>query len=88
MHGVHFCDLSPTLSLVEFDDTLDKERMQLNGPWSFDKQLVIMQEIDRSKQVHQIKIHEATFWVQIHDLQLQVRNKYVGTLVGEKIGRV
>lgn len=88
VQGVHFRDLNSNLSLVEFKDLCDKERVLQEGPWSFDKQLVLMQEVDGSKQVHQIKIQEATFWVRIHDRPLRARNEYVEGRFGKKIGRV
>lgn len=49
MQGVQFHDLNSTLSLVEFDDLRDKERVLREGPWSFHKQLVMVQEVDGRK---------------------------------------
>ncbi|XP_035543083.1 uncharacterized protein LOC118346304 [Juglans regia] len=88
VRGMCFRDLNANLFLVEFEDLRDKERVLREGPWSFDKQLVLVQEVDGSKQVHQIKIQEATFWVRIHDLPLRARNAYVGERIGKKIGKV
>lgn len=40
------------------------------------------------KQVHQLELKEALFWVRIHDHPLMARNVYMGNLVGKAVGRV
>ncbi|XP_040998212.1 uncharacterized protein LOC121244266 [Juglans microcarpa x Juglans regia] len=84
--GVRFRDLSSTLMFVEFDDRRDKEKVIQEGPWSFDKHLVLLKDVDGRKQVKQIQLTSASFWVRLHDLPLMARNEYVGRLLGEKIG--
>lgn len=85
---IRFRDLNTSLTLIEFEDRRDKDRVIREGPWSFDKHLVLLQEVDGSQQVHQIKLTEALFWVRLHDLPLIARNEYIGNLIGRKIGRV
>lgn len=41
-----FRDLNPSLMLIEFKDSRDKEKVLHEGPRSFDKQLVLMKEVD------------------------------------------
>lgn len=86
--GVRFWDLNLVLTMVEFDYRCDKESVIWEGSWSFDKHLVLVQEVDGRKQAHQIKLTEASFCVRLHDLPLRARNEYVGTMIGKKIGRV
>lgn len=39
-------DISPNLFLVEFDDNKDKEQVKREGPWIFDKHLVLTKDVD------------------------------------------
>ncbi|XP_042964587.1 uncharacterized protein LOC122298799 [Carya illinoinensis] len=83
--GVCFRDLSSTMFLVEFDDVSDKENVLREGPWTFDKHLVLFAEADGRLQVQQIKLETASFWVRLHDLPIMARNVHVGQKLGEKI---
>lgn len=74
--------------LIEFEDIRDKERLIREGPWSFDKQLVLVMEVKGHQQVHQIQIMEALLWVQLHDLPFIARNEYIVNLIGSAIGWV
>lgn len=86
--SIKFWDLTPGLLLVEFDDQWDKARVLHDGPWAFDKQLVLTKEFEGHLQVHEVSMTEANFWVKIHDLPLMAYNEYVGLLIGEALGKV
>lgn len=58
-----------------------------NGPWRFDKALLLMREFDGEK-VKDICLKEANFWVRIHDLPLMARNEFVGKEVGKSFGEI
>lgn len=47
-------DLNPTLFIAEFEDMKDKDRVKRDGPWLFDKQLVLASDVERLKQTHQV----------------------------------
>lgn len=57
--GVRFRDLSSVLFLVEFEDSRDKDRVLMEGPWTFDKHLVLLEEVDGRLQVQHIKLEMA-----------------------------
>lgn len=88
VRGVKFHDLNSTLMLVEFEDHSDKEKVLREGPWSFDKHLVMLKEVNGWQQVHKITLTTATFWVRLHDLPLMARTGVVGCLLGAKVGVV
>lgn len=81
-------DLGSNLMLAEFKDHRDEVRVMREGPGSFDKHLLLMKELNICQQLNQIKIIEASFWVWIFDLPLQVMNGKVGKLIGEAISIV
>lgn len=55
-------DISSNLFLAEFEDIRDKERVKREGPWAFDKQLVLTKEVDGLEQIENISFSEAYFW--------------------------
>ncbi|XP_042964598.1 uncharacterized protein LOC122298810 [Carya illinoinensis] len=88
VRGIKFRDLNSSIMLIEFDDECDKDRVIRDGPWSFDKHLVLVKEVEGHQQVHQIQFTEASFLVRLHDLPFIARNEYMGSLLGSKIGKV
>lgn len=87
-------DLYAKLTLTEQEeeelqvDSRLIENVLRESPWNFNKQLVPLQEFDGRQQVHQVRMHEASFWVRIIDLPLMARNHYVRNLVGSVIAIV
>ncbi|CAI9758095.1 unnamed protein product [Fraxinus pennsylvanica] len=65
-----------------------KEKVKREGPWSFDRHLVITKDVMGLQQVHQVAMKEALFWVRIYDLLVMVRNANVGKTIGSALGRV
>lgn len=49
--GVRFRDPSPVLFLVELENGRDKENVLKEGPWTFDKYLVLLKEVGGRLQV-------------------------------------
>ncbi|XP_042968967.1 uncharacterized protein At4g02000-like [Carya illinoinensis] len=86
--GVKFCDLNTEFTLVEFEDTRDKIKVMREGPWLFDKHLVLLKEFDGRLQIGKIELVHAPFWVRLHDLPLMACNEYIGRLVGGALGEV
>ncbi|XP_040990918.1 uncharacterized protein At4g02000-like [Juglans microcarpa x Juglans regia] len=78
----------PGLLLVEFDEQRDKIRVLHDGPWTFDKQLVLTKEFEGHLQIHEVYMNEVNFWVRIHDHPLLACNEYVGRLIGTTLGKV
>ncbi|KAF5469007.1 hypothetical protein F2P56_013112 [Juglans regia] len=84
--GVKIRDLNSDFSLAEFEDVKDKVKVLREGPWAFDKQLVLLKEFDGLVQAKGLTIVHVPFWVRIYDLPLMARNSYVGKLIGSLIG--
>ncbi|KAK9992681.1 hypothetical protein SO802_027666 [Lithocarpus litseifolius] len=74
--------------LFTFKDQLDMMRVPVGEPWSFDKYLVAMQELDGTKDVRDMKFDQSTLWVQVHDLPLRFRNRMVAEQLCEALGTV
>ncbi|KAI7982234.1 hypothetical protein LOK49_LG15G01883 [Camellia lanceoleosa] len=84
--GMDFNVIEDNLFLFQFHHIADKQRVMLNGPWSFDKHLILLNEVDAHLQLSEVLLSEAAFWIQVHNLPLISMTKEVGYLIGNKIG--
>lgn len=64
------------------------EKILTTEPWSFDKHLVVLQRYDRETDLIDMKFNKVTFWVQVHDIPIQFRNKKVAARICSAIGTV
>ncbi|WCJ27078.1 hypothetical protein M5689_008853 [Euphorbia peplus] len=71
-----------------FHTLRDKAWVMQNGPWQFDRQLILMYEIQGFEQPSEIEINHCWFWVRIYDLPLDRRDECSIYKVAKKIGRV
>lgn len=55
-------------------------------PWSFDWQILVLNEFDGRIPVTQVEFTHSSFWVQVHDMPLICMNKMVGAHIGESLG--
>lgn len=74
--------------LAEFENQNGKYRVLWDGPWNFDKYLIVIKDFDGAQHVKNIYLKEAYFWVYVHDLLLMIRNEYIGRTVCLAMGRV
>jgi hypothetical protein len=84
--GAQMKDLGNNLFIAIFNDAMDREIVLLNGPWSFDKSLVIMKPFDGEQKVNEVQMTEASFWIQIHDLPMKGMNEGVAERVEQALG--
>ena len=56
--------------------------------WSYEKQLVLMQEFEGELATKEIILKWSPFWIQIFNLPLKSRTKEMGWAIGSKLGEV
>ena len=86
--GIWISEIDEDLYLVEFGDGRDKKRILEMCPWSYEKQLVLLQEFEGERVPKDITIKWTPFWVQIYNLPLMSMTRESGMEIGGKIGRV
>ena len=86
--GVQISELEEDLYLVEFGDEKDKRKVMDMCPWSYEKQLVLIQEFDGKLTSKEIEVKWALFWVQIYNLPLNCRTRETGRVIGSCLGEV
>ena len=74
--------------LFSFDDKSEMEKVIVAEPWSFDKQLMVLQWYSKEMDVGDMEFSKVTFWVQVHDLLVRIRTKRIAEQLCEAIGKV
>lgn len=67
-------DLEKNLFLFKFATKRDLEFVIRNGPWSFDRSLLVLNRISGEEQPFDINMHFASFWVRIYEHPLNLRS--------------
>lgn len=86
--GVNISELEDDLFLAEFGDERDKKRIMDMSPWSFEKQLVLIQEFEGDLTPREMDVIWSPFWVQIFNLPLKCRTKETACTIGSKLEAV
>ncbi|KAK9998382.1 hypothetical protein SO802_017985 [Lithocarpus litseifolius] len=86
--GMQISELEEELFLVEFGDEKDKKKVLDMCPWSYEKQLILIQEYVGELTPKEIEVKWAPFWVQIYNLPLNSRTRETGWAIGACLGSV
>ena len=73
---------------MEFENGKDKKRVIEMCPWSYEKQLVLIQDFKGELTPKEIDIRWAPFWIQIYNLPLKCRTKETKWAIGSSLGLV
>jgi hypothetical protein len=84
--SVKFKELQDNIWLFEFSNEGDKRRVLDGRPWSFNRQILVLNEFDGSIPPSQLEFRHSPFWVQVHEMPLLCMNKNVGTKIGNSLG--
>ncbi|XP_065628224.1 uncharacterized protein At4g02000-like [Quercus suber] len=86
--GLQISEIEDDMFLVEFGDGRDKKRIMEMSPWSFEKQLILMQDFEGELVPKEIVLKWTPLWVQIYNLPLKSMTRETGMEIGAKIGMV
>ena len=73
---------------MEFGDEKDKKKVLDMCPWSYVKQLILIQEYVGELTPKEIEVKWAPFWVEIYNLPLNSRTKDTRWAIGSCLGLV
>jgi interleukin-1 receptor-associated kinase 1 len=79
-------DLQKNLFLFRFSTKKDADTVMRNGPWSFDRNLLILQRVSGDEQPSDLDMHNVSFWVRVYDLPLKFRSEGMAKKLGNIIG--
>ena len=83
-----FKDFKDNIWLFEFADQVDKRRVMKGRPWSFDRQILVLNEFDGSTPPSKLVFYHSPFWIQAHDMPLICMNKNVSTKIDTSLGEL
>ena len=79
-------DMGNNKAMFVFQNEADAERVIINGPWSFDKHLIILSRLDDSVPFSKACFDFMSFWVQIHDLPVKMMKPAACARIGSTSG--
>ena len=74
--------------MVEFGDGRNKKKVLDMCPWSYEKQLVLIQDFEVELAPREIDFKWSPFWVQMFNLPLKSRTRETREVIGSKLGMV
>lgn len=78
--------IGKNLFLFKFECNFDKDWIFKNGPWFFDKYLLILEQPVVNVSVSEIEFKKAAFWLRLFNLPLEFRNKQMAKKLGDSLG--
>ncbi|PWA93951.1 hypothetical protein CTI12_AA065710 [Artemisia annua] len=85
---ISFQELESNMFLVKLDHFVDLKRVLEDGPWSFERNLVVLKSIDNDEQPSELEMTKVPFWVRLFNVPVSRRDKpYVGSIAA-KLGEV
>jgi hypothetical protein len=85
---VVFKELEDNIWLLEFSSEADKKRVLEGCPWLFDRNILVLREVEESTPPAQIDFSLSPCWIQVRDIPLICMNKEVGSKIGGTLGKV
>ncbi|OMP01048.1 hypothetical protein COLO4_12194 [Corchorus olitorius] len=85
---LRICDLGPNLYGFAFVDRKSMEYALSNGPWTVMGHCLCLKRWDSALAVNEIRFEEVAFWVQVHNLPLEVMTTNNAHKIGAKLGKI
>ncbi|XP_042969146.1 uncharacterized protein LOC122301843 [Carya illinoinensis] len=86
--AVTFTELGESSFIMEFEMTTDKDKILRGRPWTFDRSLIGIQDIDSSLPPSAVSFSLEPFWVQIHNIPFACMTESYGHQIASAIGKV
>jgi 14-3-3 protein epsilon len=84
--GVTIKEATQGVFLFHFAHPLDMEAVLNGGPWTFDNNMLILEQVHLGVQIEQIPLFHVTMWVQVHNLPTGLMKATVGEKLANYIG--
>lgn len=80
-------DLNKNLYLFRLSSKRDAETVMKNGPWSFDRNLLILKRISGDEQPSDLEMNTSDLWARVYDLPLKLRSNEIAKKLGDMLGK-
>lgn len=79
-------ELNKNLSPFKFATKRDLEFVIRNGPWNFDRNLLVLDRVSGEEQPSGMDMHFGTFCIRVYDLSLMMRSETMAKKIGDIMG--
>nr|XP_051211404.1 uncharacterized protein LOC127328880 [Lolium perenne] len=86
MKGIDCKEIGENIFLFTFHQAGGRKKAVDNGPWTFEKDLIVMEEFDPHKTATQYEFCSIPIWVRVYKLPVGMMSKATGELIGDRIG--
>ena len=83
-----FRQIENGLFVIQFAAGKDKKKVMEGRPWTFDNNLILLEEIDGSSQPSNIPMQWCPFWLRLYNLPMNSRSEQAVRAIGGCIGEV
>ncbi|KAE8790024.1 LRR receptor-like serine/threonine-protein kinase FLS2 [Hordeum vulgare] len=73
--GIDYREVGDNLFMITFKQEPGKRKVLEDGPWMFDKDLVVVEDYDPGKRLEDYEFHDIPIWVHIFSLPLGMINE-------------
>ncbi|XP_058748651.1 uncharacterized protein LOC131621633 [Vicia villosa] len=80
-------ELNKNLFLFRFSTKRDLETVLRNGPWSFDRNILVLARVSGEEQPSELNMHFGVFWVRVYELPLMLRSESMARKLGGILGK-
>lgn len=80
--------ISDNRFMFTFYNRTDKEQVLERRPWTFEKHVLLLQEINSMEQPSKVTHNNMVFWVRMYDLPIGAMKEHIIHILGSKAGRV
>lgn len=87
-NGALFRTIENGFFVVQFASLRDKSKVMAGRPWTFDQNLVLLNEIEGDLQPSNLSLTRCPFWVRLYNLPLAYRTERHVNLIGGCLGDV
>ncbi|KAL0325207.1 UNVERIFIED_CONTAM: hypothetical protein Sradi_5090000 [Sesamum radiatum] len=73
--------------LLRFNHMVDRDRALMGCPWTFDRNLVILQSVSEDENPLEVDLNWCQFYVHVHDLPLRLMTREAAEDIGYRLGQ-
>ncbi|XP_058776207.1 uncharacterized protein LOC131650519 [Vicia villosa] len=79
-------ELNKNLFLFRFATRRDLKNVIRSGPWSFDRNLLVLARVSGEEQPSSLNMHYGSFWVRVYELPLMLKTEAMAKKLGGILG--
>ncbi|XBH87728.1 hypothetical protein VPH35_075136 [Triticum aestivum] len=86
--GIECKDLGMNKFLFTFREITGRDKALNNGPWMFNKSLLVMEKLNPTKTLDEYEFRYIPIWVRVYDIPMGWMSRESGEEIGKEIGEV